>query len=271
MRISSDSYSYEIDLSAPNDISIPLRFNGPQPNLFGVMRAGSEYFEHDGLSGDTRIGGSCNFDRCEVIPHCNGTHTECVGHITHARISVRDCLRDSFLLSALVSVRPERAGESADTYGPEMESADPVLTRRLLADAIESGNGSEADAKALIVRTLPNSEDKLSAVYEDAPPPYFTSEAMDLIVDAGFNHLLVDLPSVDRIYDGGRLSNHRTFWNVGEREFEVAADTRTESTITELIFVPDHLKDGYYLLNLQIAPFEADAAPSRPLLFAVAI
>jgi len=38
--------------------------------------------------------------------------------------------------------------------------------------------------------------------------------------------------------------------------------------MTELINVPDDVPDGRYLLNLQIAPFEADAAPSRPVLLA---
>jgi hypothetical protein len=40
-----------------------------------------------------------------------------------------------------------------------------------------------------------------------------------------------------------------------------------DCTITELAFVPDDVKDGLYLLNLQVAPFDNDAAPSRPLLF----
>ncbi|MBK9767712.1 MAG: hypothetical protein IPP63_12210 [Chloracidobacterium sp.] len=51
---------------------------------------------------------------------------------------------------------------------------------------------------------------------------------------------------------------------MGSRETHTA--TRIYSTITELIYVPNEVSDGVYLLNLQIAPFATDAAPSRPML-----
>jgi hypothetical protein len=34
-------------------------------------------------------------------------------------------------------------------------------------------------------------------------------------------------------------------------------------------FVSDEVKDGTYLLNLQIASFENDASPSKPVLYAI--
>ena len=37
--------------------------------------------------------------------------------------------------------------------------------------------------------------------------------------------------------------------------------------MTEFIFVDDDIADGRYLLDIQIAPFAADAAPSRPVLY----
>jgi arylformamidase len=121
---------------------------------------------------------------------------------------------------------------------------------------------------ALIVRTLPNDESKLSRVYDESKiPPYFAADAMEWIVELGPAHLLVDMPSIDRLYDDGKLANHRIFWNVVRGSREVSAATRIKSTITELIYVPDHVPDGEYLLNLQIAPWDADAAPSRPILF----
>ena len=92
---------------------------------------------------------------------------------------------------------------------------------------------------------------------------------MKFIVECGFKHLLVDLPSIDRLYDAGRLSNHRLFWNVEEYSFETKSETRIESTVTELIYVPNEVEDGKYMLNLQIAPFESDASPSRPILFKI--
>ena len=78
------------DIGEPIDISIPLRFNGPQPNAYGVEPASASACEYGSLVGDTRRGGRVNFERVSFVPHCNGTHTECVGHITNERISVRD-------------------------------------------------------------------------------------------------------------------------------------------------------------------------------------
>jgi hypothetical protein len=90
---------------------------------------------------------------------------------------------------------------------------------------------------------------------------------MRFIVESTVKHLLVDLPSIDRLYDKGKLSNHRIFWQVEPDKFEVNETTRINSTITELIYVPNEVEDGEYLLNLQIAPLESDAAPSRPIIF----
>ncbi|MGD9562982.1 MAG: cyclase family protein [Pyrinomonadaceae bacterium] len=257
------------DLNDPIDISIPLRFNGPQPNAYGVERAASKPVEAGTLIGDTRRGGSVNFEQYAFIPHCSGTHTECVGHITHARISVRDCLPDVLMPARLVSVSPEKIdGES-------------VLTRKVLESALsepgavatgffERGDHkSIATDRALVIRTLPNDDSKLTREYgESYIPPYFAMDAMSYIVEIGIKHLLTDLPSIDRIFDDGKLLNHRLFWKVDEGGFETNAETRKTSTITELIYAPNEVPDGEYLLNLQIAPFESDCAPSRPILLA---
>ena len=45
--------------------------------------------------------------------------------------------------------------------------------------------------------------------------------------------------------------------------------TNLNRTITELIYVPEEVTDRQYLLNLQIAPFENDASPSKPILYAI--
>lgn len=230
------------------ELSIPLHFDGPQPNAFGADAATSNPI------GDTRDGSSVNFDRYTFIPHCNGTHTECVGHITDERISVLDCLTDVFVAAVLVSLEPEK-----------VDGGDLVITHSSLQAA---SVGKAADTPtALIVRTLPNNEIKLTRRYgEGNVPPYFTAEAMEYIVACGFRHLLVDMPSIDRMFDEGKLTNHRLFWNVEPGSREINPATRMESTITELIYVPNEVADGEYLLNLQIAPFVADCSPSRPIL-----
>src|SRR5262249_45696186 len=104
----------ELSFKDPIDISIPLRFDGPQPNAYGVEPASAKACEYGELVGDTRRGGSCNFETVTFIPHCNGTHTECVGHVTNGRISVRDCLQDVLIPAHLVSVAVERA-DTGDT------------------------------------------------------------------------------------------------------------------------------------------------------------
>ena len=236
---------HAFDENAPIDISIPLRFNGSQPAAYGVEPARSQACNYGDLVGDTRRGGSVNFEQYTFIPHCNGTHTECVGHVTNERISVRDCLKDTFVPAVLVSAEP-------------IESGDLVIDRSTIEnglDALTYVRDADTEPAALIVRTLPNDDSKLTQQYGKGNiPPYFTTDAMKYIVELGFKHLLVDVPSIDRLFDEGKLSNHRIFWNVEPGSSETDASTHIYSTITELIYVPNEIKDGDYLLNLQIAP-----------------
>ena len=80
--------------------------------------------------------------------------------------------------------------------------------------------------------------------------------------------MLIDLPSVDREEDEGRLLAHKAFWNVKDVN-NLNEDARLDCTITEMIFVDDSVKDGSYILNLQIASFENDASPCKPVLFKI--
>lgn len=267
LSIEINQKNYKIDVENPLSIAIPLQFNGDQPNAYGVEKATSKPCEAGALVGDTRRGGSCNFEQIKFIPHCNGTHTECVGHITHERISVHDCLRDAFIPAVLISVEPEKARETEENYAVQLEEKDKLITRRAIENyKLQITN---FNPKALIIRTLPNDESKLTKTYLEEIPPFFSTEAMEFIRETGVKHLLVDLPSIDRIFDEGKLSNHRIFWNVEQGSFEVSEKSLIRNTITELIYVPNEIADGEYLLNLQIAPFAADASPSRPLLFKI--
>jgi arylformamidase len=274
ISISLGTRTFEIDDKKPIDISIPLLFNGPQPNAYGVAPAVSHACEAGDIVGDTRRGGSCNFESYTLIPHCNGTHTECVGHITDERISVRDCLRDVFIPAALVSVVPENAGDASDSYSLDLKSKDPLITRVAIESALSAIHAEvRAQARAqiagggLIIRSLPNDDSKLTRTYLDDIPPFLSTEAIEYIVELGVKHLLVDMPSIDRIYDEGKLLNHRIFWNVEPGSFEINENSRVNNTVTELIYVRNEVEDGEYLLNLQIAPFASDASSSRPLIF----
>ena len=82
LSIYLEEQHFTFDTSKVKDISIPLKFNGEQPNIFNTKRAESGAYEADGFVGDTRQGSGCNFEQLTLVPHCNGTHTECIGHIT---------------------------------------------------------------------------------------------------------------------------------------------------------------------------------------------
>ncbi len=239
-----------------HDISIPLRFNEAQPTFFGAAPASAQPITAGSFVGDVRHGGSCNCSIHTLAPHCNGTHTECVGHITEERLSVRDLAIRHLSAALLISVTPE---DSAEMPG------DRVISVATLCKAI--GNANLSDYQALIVRTLPNDAAKLTFNYDAGPmPPYFTIEAIRHIVEHGIDTLVVDLPSIDRAQDGGKLAAHRVFWGMPADSTSAATVTRKHATITEMAFIDNSVVDGPYLLNLQVAPFVIDAAPARPIL-----
>lgn len=254
-----------VNLNNPLDISIPLIFNGEQPNIYDSDKASSKAVELGTFIGDTRKGGSCNFEAVKLIPHCNGTHTECIGHISNKRIAISDVLKDAFIPAVLITVEPEHARRSPDTYDPDKEEDDNLVTLYNLKEGLIDFDKNFPEA--LIIRTLPNDDSKKSRSYMDNPPPYFSLEAMNYINELGVKHLLVDIPSVDRAFDEGKLSAHHIFWNVKQGSHDIDIRNYSLKTITEMIYVPDEIKDGYYLLNLQIAAFKSDASPSRPLLY----
>jgi len=259
---------YRVADRSAYDLSIPLRFGGGQPNAFGAPAATSRPLRERSFVGDTRSGGSCNCEAVTLVAHGNGTHTECMGHVTEQRVSVRDAAAESLLPAALVSVPETEPAASGETSEPHPQPTDRLVTRAAL-EAAWAAIGSPPCA-ALVVRTLPNPAEKRFRTYAaEAPPPFFTAEAMHFVVALGVQHLVVDLPSVDRIADAGYLTGHRIFWGLppGARDAGLAA--RRNATITELAFVPAAAADGVYLLNLQVAPFASDAAPSRPLLYSL--
>jgi kynurenine formamidase len=142
-----------------------------------------------------------------------------------------------------------------------------MITHEVLTSALVDADA--AFLGALVLRTLPNDASKRHRRYPDEPPPYLSHEAMAYIVSLGVRHLLLDLPSVDRAFDEGRLSAHRIFWEMEPAGHSAVEGPASSRTITELIYVDDTVPDGRYLLDLQIAPFVADAAPSRPVLYPV--
>lgn len=225
------------------DISIPYRTSENATSAWYVPPIKIEPVRGEGFVGSVEEGGSVNFRDVTFNPHGNGTHTECVGHIAPECFSVNQHLKQWMFDALLISIQPEVQGE------------DQVIT----LDQVKAAVGSLRPA-ALVLRTLPNSIEKLNRNYSNANPPYLDAAAAQWMCESGIEHLLLDLPSVDREVDGGALAAHRAFWNYPDAP-------RMQATITELIYVPEDVADGSYLLNLQVAPFENDASPSRPVLF----
>ncbi|MFQ5583180.1 MAG: cyclase family protein [Calditrichia bacterium] len=258
---------FEVDLSSPIDLSIPLLFGGRQPNFFDVSPASSRPLLAGDFTGDTRQGGSCNVEEYRLIAHCNGTHTECVGHIVNQQVAINEILRDALLPATLITVLPQAAGKTPETYHPPLESNDRLITAKDLSNALTGFNRDFLTA--LIIRTLPNNAEKELRNYSQKPAPFFTIEAMEFIADCGVQHLLVDIPSVDRANDEGRMTVHHIFWNIAQGSHELKNGRLSLKTITEMIYAPDEVADGLCLINIQIPPFVTDAAPSRPLLYKI--
>ena len=267
LTLALDGKHYAVDLAGAHDISLPVRFDQQQISVFGAPPATTTPMISGEFIGSVAQGGSCNCGIHAFSPHTAGTHTECVGHITLAPITICETLHDSLIPATLITLTPVLAQQSSDTYSPDLRSNDNLLTAKAVTEALHGSDPSFH--RALVVRTTPNSLDKKCRNYDADPPGFFSTEAMLALRDCGVEHLLVDLPSLDRLDDEGRLCNHRVFWSVLETSHSAPVPAICSRTVTELIYVPESVPDGVYLLNLQVAPLLADAAPSRPILYPV--
>lgn len=239
------SKTYKIDLSKPFDISIPLRGDGSGVNAWYVKEP-TIYPHKDGeFIGSVEKGAPVNFNNIAFNPHAHVTHTESVGHITKKVHSVNSGLDRYFFLAELITVAPEKIGD------------DFVISKKQL-----QYNLGLKKRDAVVIRTLPNTMDKMNRKYANMNPPYLLEEATVFLKEKRIKHLLVDLPSVDREKDDGKLLAHKAFWNFD-------GEPRMDATITEFIYVDNSIEDGCYILNLQVAPFENDASPSRPVLYQI--
>ena len=265
LEFSAHGRRWRADISRPVDLAIPLDFAGPQPRFFAASPAAAEPLRAGAFSGSVAAGASCNCATYTVAPHCHGTHTECIGHVSEPVASLASFTPTAPCLALLVSVAPRPLGAGA--LDPHAAPDDRVIDRRALEQAASGWLGDPWTA--LVLRTLPNSLDKRHRAYVDggSPAPYLDPDAIGWLVEREVTSLVVDLPSLDRADDGGHLAAHRVFWGLPPGSTDVAAATRPHALVTELAFVPDTAGDGLYLLDLQVPAFVADAAPSRPVLY----
>lgn len=247
MKLFLDSKRF-IDTEKALDLSLPLSNDEKNPRAWYVEAPKFEPVRTEHYTGSIAEGGSVNFRDIIFNPHGHGTHTECLGHITKTIHSINNTLQQYFFQATLISIKPRRV---------ELENGeiDFVIQPDQLKDLKLSGD-------ALIIRTLPNQEAKRHKNYSSSNPTYIDVAGAKILLEKGVKHLLLDLPSVDRESDNGELAFHHAFWEVPE-------NPNFERTITELIYVENSIEDGDYILNIHLAPFENDAAPSRPLLYEI--
>lgn len=240
-----NSRKITVNISNPIDISIPIDPKKENVNAWYIGNPKISAETEDGYEISVANGAVVNFNSIQFNPHSHITHTECVGHITEKVHSVNQNLKYFIFLAELVTV------------APLFHNGDFLIGVKQLKRAL--GNKKR---DAVVIRTLPNLEEKKSMNYSNTNPTYLSEKAAIYLREKGIKHLLIDLPSVDKEKDDGKLLSHNAFWNT-------SGELRMDATITEFIYVPNNVQDGEYLLNLMIAPFENDATPSKPVLYEI--
>jgi kynurenine formamidase len=240
-----DGVKVEWNTTVVFDISLPIT-NEPTVNAFGLPPARLEPFRAGTFVGSIEEGGPVWCDVVTLAPHGDGTHTECIGHVAGRGYRLLDSLRNTIVSAELITV---------DLL--TLDNGDRVIARESLERA-----WPRRRTEALIIRTRPNSDAKRTAIHSGANPAYIHLDSMRVIDERNVLHLLVDLPSVDPEEDEGALAAHKLFWGW-------PATPRPDRTITELIYVPDDIADGLYILEFGAAAFDGDAAPSRPRVYPI--
>ena len=246
IHLSYNNETWKADLSKPLDISISMgNDKKAKVNCYFATPFQANPVKADSWEGSVKTGFPVNFYDIAINPHGNGTHTECFGHLSVEMQSVSDQLKEYHFISQLISISPSEINGDLVFTLSDIEHIEFI-----------------PKLKGLVIRTLPNESTKLFANYSGANPPYFDAALIAHFNAMGITHIIIDLPSIDKESDGGLLAGHRAFWNNGSPD-------RLNCTITELVYIDNSIKDGLYLVNLQLAPIELDASPSRPVLFSL--
>ncbi|WP_170246303.1 cyclase family protein [Colwellia hornerae] len=280
---------YQINIENSWSLAIAVNFNQAtqQPNHFSAKAALASPMQAGSFIGDTQQGGSCNVNELTINPHCNGTHTESIAHICHyamntpkendtelathhdekRALTLAQLNIPALMPCAVISITPELALKSDEHYRPDFYPADAIISRTLLKKACRYYNNEQL--QALVIRTLPNDKSKCQQAYSpDNQPAFFSREAILYLNERGVEHLVVDLPSIDRLHDEGLMTCHHLFWQVAQGSHQMNNDSLTNKTITEMAFIDNDIADGFYFINIQSPAFHNDAAPSRPVIFA---
>lgn len=234
----------QVDSKKFMDLAMPLNTAMDAAKAWYVGPVKIDPVVIDDWIGSVRSGAPVNFYDIFFNPHGNGTHTECLGHISPEKHSVTKHIKDFFFWSELISIHPQKIAN-----GDSVIALEDIQKLKV-----------HPETEGLIIRTLPNGPEKLKRQYSNSNPPYLDHIAAQWLREQGIKHLLIDLPSVDREVDEGKLLAHHAFWNYPNKP-------RFDASITELVYVPQQIEDGLYFTNLSFPPFDNDASPSRPLIF----
>jgi kynurenine formamidase len=244
-----------VDFAAATSLALALDFDAPHPRHFGAPSARSEAFRAGSFEGQVAQGASCNCRSVTLIPHCNGTHTESASHLTLEQRPLHAFLPAGPLPALLLTVPPVTAQGSDEDTLPAPLDADRMVTRAGLRAAWAAYDS--ARPRALLLRT--------GTGWRDAAPPFLSRQCAAELVARGIEHLICDLPSVDRMQDAGHLTAHRIFFGLPAGSIRLAEAARPTTTITELATFPADLIDGPCAVQIQIPAWTGDAVPSRPL------
>ncbi len=263
---------HEIGVALDRGVSlaIPVEFGGAGPRHFGAGAPSSKPFVAGTFSGSVASGASANCSVITLNPHCQMTHTESVAHLTREAGDTWRVVPRGLLPAAVVSVAPEDARESSESTDPQPWATDKLITRRRLRAAWplnHTGVGGMLEPVAAIIRTLPNGADKRARDYSAAVPPYLTREAVLWLIEKRIEHIVLDVPSIDRNHDEGRLVGHRLFFGLPAGSTARGDAARSRATITELAFIPDEVPDGPCVLSLAVPAIGGDAVPSQPIVY----
>ena len=228
-----------LNLEFVADLSLPV---GDVPRAWYIDAPTFEPVRLGNWVGSVVEGGDVNFFNVAFNPHAHGTHTETAGHILPERHSVHRHFKDYFTKALVLTVAPSNDVVSLKDFKSRWE---------IMGDSAVT---------SVIVRTESEPRSVATQTYSNTDWPYLDAAIGTFLREQGVDHLLIDQPSVDREEDGGALACHRAFWGPQPEKL-------LHRTISELLHIPAHVQDGYYLLNLQVAPLDNDAAPSRPLLY----
>ena len=243
---------FRVSLDAPISLARAIDFDGGGLRFFGAPPASAAALRVGAFHGAVAGGASCNCATLTLTPHCHGTHTECLGHLTAERIDAWRIAPRGLMSAVLVTVQPQRG-----VVGREALAAALARTFSTMPPPLRG-------VTALILRTD----------CEDDSMAHLAPAAAALLVEHGIQHVVLDLPSMDPADDGGELSAHRIFFGLPARHRDGAvtraAEARAERarcTITEFARIPADLSDGAWLLQLALPELGGDAVPSSPLLY----